>query len=224
MASRPNSGFLDRDLPYLPAEIKSLVADFLIKSDLKNVRLVSRDWSAPATPSLFDRVFVSPYDKDLQIFANITHDPILASSIKELICDTSTIPELSYEEYFYQLRREVSSITWRPEKRFPFRSSSRRINRFVNGITQDESEPGELLSKYGREQLIENGYRFSRELSAEENVNIGGAHCTEPIILLYVQDCVGFQICKRSRWTMTCGTGIACTPPSKCHSDTHLML
>ncbi len=175
MASRPNSGFLDRDLPYLPAEIKSLVADFLIKSDLKNVRLVSRDWSAPATPSLFDRVFVSPYDKDLQIFANITHDPILASSIKELICDTSTIPELSYEEYFYQLRREVSSITWRPEKRFPFRSSSRRINRFVNGITQDESEPGELLSKYGREQLIENGYRFWRELSAEENEHWGSA-------------------------------------------------
>jgi len=101
MASRPTFVDPDRDLPYLPAEVKSLVADFLIKSDLKNVRLVSRDWSAPATPSLFDRVFISPYHKDLQTFANITHDPILASSIKELVCDTPTIPELSYEEYFY---------------------------------------------------------------------------------------------------------------------------
>lgn len=55
------------------------------------------------TPCLFDRAYISPYDKDLQVFTNITQDPRLSTSIKDLVYDTSTVQELIYERYFEKI-------------------------------------------------------------------------------------------------------------------------
>lgn len=43
---------------YFPPEVKFAVLARLDKWDLKNVRLVSKEWNALATRPLFDRVYV----------------------------------------------------------------------------------------------------------------------------------------------------------------------
>ena len=162
------------NLPYLPPEIKTLVAKYLVKSDLKNLRSVAKAWSANATPLLFDRAYISPYDKDIQVFANITQNPTFASSIKDLIFDISSVPKLSYGNYFDQLRREIRSITAHPDRPFSYYSSSRQRNQFVNDITQHGRDTDLLLSKYGKERLLVEGFRLWQQLTAQEQHNLGG--------------------------------------------------
>lgn len=157
---------------HLPAEIKSLVAKFTPKSDLKNFRLASNEWNAHATPLLFDRIYISPYQKDLEVFTKITQSPVLASSTTELICDTSSIPGLSHKDYFYELRHEVKLITRWVEKGSPFYSSNRRTNLFVKSITQYQTELNGLYSKYGEEALVKGGFRLWQQMVIEIRHNL----------------------------------------------------
>lgn len=68
----PHAVPLPANAVYLPIEIRAIIVQFLDKKDLKQLRLVSNDWSFLATTPLFDRVFVSPHKKDLEIFNNVT--------------------------------------------------------------------------------------------------------------------------------------------------------
>jgi len=165
---------IDQSPSHLPAEIKSLLVKCTPKSDLKNLRLASKEWNAHATPLLFDRIYISPYQKDLEVFTKITQSPVLASLTTELICDTSSVPKLSHEDYFHELRHEVRSITRWPKKDSPFHSSNRRTNRFVNGITQIQTEPNELFLKYGEEPLITGGFRLWQQMVTEIRRNLNG--------------------------------------------------
>lgn len=164
---------------HLPAEIKDLVAKFTPKSDLKNFRLASKEWNAHVTPLLFDRIYISPYQKDLEVFTKITQSPVLASSTTELICDTSSVPALSHEDYLNELRREVRLITRWIKKGSPFHSSNRRTNRFVKSITHYQTEPNGLYSKYGEEALVKGGFRLWQQIVIEIRRNLtGGSYYT----------------------------------------------
>lgn len=164
---------------HLPAEIKDLVAKFTPKSDLKNFRLASKEWNAHATPVLFDRIYISPYQKDLEVFTKITQSPVLASSTTELICDTSSVPALSHKDYFDELRHEVRLITRWTKKGSPFHSSNRRTNRFVRSITHHQTEPIDLFSKFGEEALVKGGFRLWQQIAKEIRCNLtGGSYYT----------------------------------------------
>ncbi|CAF9936139.1 MAG: hypothetical protein ALECFALPRED_006711 [Alectoria fallacina] len=163
--------------PYLPAEVKGLVAECLQKSDLKSLRYVSKQWHAMATPSLFDRVYISPRDKDIQVFSNVTKHPVLRSSVKELICDISEIPELSHEEYFYDLCDELRYITASLSTKHPFNSPHPRLNNFVNAIIRDKMTRGVMFSKHANDRLVVEGYQLWQELAVEERQNLKvGSH------------------------------------------------
>ena len=164
-------------LPYLPPEIKCLVAEHLAKADLKNLRCICKAWTSSATSLLFDTLYISPYDKDLEVFISIIHDPTLACSIKELVFDVSSVPELSYQDYFDELRREIRSFTGQPNERFPFYSSCRRLNQFVNDVTKKGGDSSLLLSRYSGEKLVVEGFHMWQQLAAQEQYNLrGGLH------------------------------------------------
>ena len=162
--SPPQTGSL-----YLPPELKGLVAECLHKSELKNLRFVSQQWHAMATPLLFDRVYVSPRDKDLQIFSNITKHPVLRRSIKEMICDISEISELSHEDYFYNMCNELREMTYQLSQKHPFKGPHPTLNRFVNAVIRGKVSQPTMFSRYGNYKFIREGFQIWQQLAAEES-------------------------------------------------------
>lgn len=154
--------------PYLPAEVKSLVAECLQKSDLKSLRYVSKQWHAMATPLLFDKVYVSPRDKDIQIFSNITKHPVLRRYIKSVVCDTSEVPELSDEDYFYNLCDELRSITFCMSKKNTFKSPHPQLNKFIKAIIRGKASQLVMYCKYSSDRFVMEGFQLWQELAAEE--------------------------------------------------------
>ncbi|KAL9576223.1 MAG: hypothetical protein Q9212_007279 [Teloschistes hypoglaucus] len=151
-------------IPYLPPEIKQIVAEHLPKSVLKILRYVSREWNFIATPFLFDRVYISAYEMDFDIFNHITQTPSLANSVKEVICDLSQLVPIDYDTYLIMLQLEIKSIA-RPDQSIAFHSSNRQLNRFVNGFTRDGQTLHELKSQYG--QLLVDGYSMRNQLDEQ---------------------------------------------------------
>ena len=165
--SPPESGS-----PYLPLEIKGLVAESLQKSDLKSLRCVSKQWQAMATPPLFDKVYVSPRDKDIQVFSNITKHPVLRRHIKEMVCDTSEVPELSHEQYFHDLCDELRSLTFQLSKKHPFKSPHPELNKFINAIIRGGISHSGLFTKHATDGLVVEGFQLWRELAAQEDQSL----------------------------------------------------
>ena len=73
----------------LPLELQLGILKYLNKRDHKVVRLVNKDWSAITSGFLFDRIYWSPQDRDLEVFKAIATHPELAQCVKELIFDGS---------------------------------------------------------------------------------------------------------------------------------------
>ena len=154
--------------PYLPLEVKGIVAKFLCKSDLKNLRCVSKQWHAMATPLLFDQVYVSPRNKDIQIFSHITKHPVISRSIKKVICDVSTVPDLSHEIYFQDLCNQWRGMTVFLSKKDPFNSPQPRLNKFVNAIIRTERFSAYLFPKYANDEYVIEGWQLWQDLAKEE--------------------------------------------------------
>ncbi len=162
---------LEQSTPYLPAEIKSNVARCLIKSNLKTLRCVSKQWHAVSTPFLFDRLYVSPRDKDLRVFTNLTSHPIMSSAVKEIIYDVSYVPDLSHEEYFLALCNEVRKVTIWLTDSFNFTDPNPRLNQFVNAVIESGYSFERLFSEYGNDRLVTEGFQLWQTLVAEERRN-----------------------------------------------------
>ena len=158
----------ETDTPYLPLEVKGIVAKFLCKSNLKSLRYVSREWHAMATPLLFDQVYVSPRSKDIQIFSHITQHPVLSRSVKGMICDVSTVPDLSHQAYFHDLRHQWQDLTSALSKKDPFNSPHSRLNEFVNAIIRAKRFRGSLFSKYANDEHVIEGWQLWQDLAKEE--------------------------------------------------------
>lgn len=175
----PRSGIADNSLspptsgtPYLPTEVKGLVAECLLKSDLKSLRYVSKQWHAMATPMLFDQVYISPRDKDVQIFSNITKHPDLRRYIKNIVCDTSEISKLSHEDYFYDLCDELRSTTFCLSKKHTFKSPHPRLNKLIKTIIRGKVSQLDLFSKHANDGFVMEGFQLWQQLAAEERQSL----------------------------------------------------
>ena len=161
-------GSSNTSIPYLPLEIKGLVAKCLPKSDLKNLRYASKEWHAMATPLLFDKVYISLQDADLQVFASITKHPVLSGCIKDLIYDVSHFPELPIEEYFEMLCYDLQEIATSPSRKIPFKGPHRRLNKLVNALVRGKRSQKSLFSKYSNDEYIQDGFSKWLEAAARE--------------------------------------------------------
>lgn len=73
----------------LPNEIILMVIDHLPRKCRKQMRLVCRTWGALGARGLIGRVFISPFEKDLDVFDAITRHPVFSRAIKHLLYDSA---------------------------------------------------------------------------------------------------------------------------------------
>ena len=87
----------------LSTEIILNIFRFLIKRDLKAVRLVQQAWTNLPAAALFDQVYISPHTKDLDVLAKISCHPVYSTKVKKAIYLTDLwkkkISDLTYIEH-----------------------------------------------------------------------------------------------------------------------------
>lgn len=100
--------YWDDPYPYqaliLPQELLLAILECLEKKDLKQVRLVSKLWCPVATELLFDRIYFSAHEKDLDVFNKIGGHPLLRKAVRELVYDTTTFRDPPNYDAYYDIQ------------------------------------------------------------------------------------------------------------------------
>ena len=160
---------------YLPNEICTIILQYLQKKDLKKVRLVSKYWSSLATIPLFDRVFVSPRKKDLEVWEGITGHPTISRAVRTLVYDTTKFKlNLSYSQYYDDLVVELDTLVDEnlTTKR-PFDSGNAEVNEFIRDLKARSS--GEQISetiydKHRHDRFVAEGYHKYMDIAESEQL------------------------------------------------------
>lgn len=148
-----------------------MVLEFFEKYDLKRVRLVSKEWCSLATQFLFDKIYISPRQKDVEVFGRITTHPVLSHAVKELVYDTSHfMQELAIEDYYDGLDSEVTCVAHSWEHR-TFTSPNPEINEFVEDLKKRSAKSmnyQEVRQKHSRDSFIVEGYQLYLDYAKDE--------------------------------------------------------
>ena len=122
---------------------------YLDKSDLKNARLVSKQWSGCASEYLFTKLFVSPHSLNLEGFVTITRDPRLSKCVEELEYDAVHFsPYMTISQYFMILWYQTRIIT--SAKEYGLEKSDPEIHcylTFHNELKQNPNLSDEMMAK-----------------------------------------------------------------------------
>lgn len=147
---------------YLPLEVKRIILEDFTKLDLKLVRLVSKDWCLAAVPLLFDRIYISPKKRDLDVFIDIIDHPVLCQAPRSLIWDaTYFLPRKDQKHYMKRLLHEARFI-----HRRKFDDASTPYQHFINACfdMKDGAEARErVLSDYQHAAFVEAGFKVWQE-------------------------------------------------------------
>lgn len=93
----------------LPDELLLITLSYLNKRDLKTARVVCKTWSCCSAEYLFDKVFVSPHELNLQVFKDISQHPLLRKCVRTLEYDGAHfLPNMTFASYFTELLNDVS--------------------------------------------------------------------------------------------------------------------
>lgn len=156
---------------YLPPEVKVAVLSSLYKRDLKNVRLVSKEWNALATGPLFDRVYVSCRAVDMEVFKNMTSHPVISSVVKEVVFDGSQFTKnMKFKDYFDEIYYfVVRFIALETEPDMLFKSADVQINKFVRDYKKKTSSRSKLYKTHKLDTFLVEGHQKYRDYSAFEH-------------------------------------------------------
>ena len=77
---------MDSSFLALPDEVLILILAFMRKRELKCMRLMSHFFEALSTPLLFDRVYFSGFQEDLNVLKAISQHERLRYFVKEIVC------------------------------------------------------------------------------------------------------------------------------------------
>lgn len=148
--------------PYLPLEVKHIILEDFNKSELKLVRLVSKDWCLAAVPLLFDRIYISPRERDVDVFIEIVDHPVLCQGPKSLIWDASYCLRRKNQKHY--LRRLLHEARYIHPHRFD--DPSTQYEKFINACYDmkygAEAMDG-VLFKYQHAAFVEEGYKIWQE-------------------------------------------------------------
>ena len=170
----------------LPSELVLMSLRYLNKADLKNARLVSKQWSSCASEHLFTKLFISPHRLNLQIFVDVTRDPKLSKYVKELEYNAVHFsPHITISEYFDRLWRQTVGVAW--AKQGVHKESDPEILHFVTLLKNSERDWDRTKEIKAEARLqcfdfafIQEGYqRWMEEAHFEQG-------CTEKSVLLHV--------------------------------------
>ena len=81
----------------LPAELVAFILESLEKRDLKALRLSYKAWRPLIMPLLFNRAFIAPREKDLEVLRLMSAHEEIRLCVKELVLDTSYFKNM-YDE------------------------------------------------------------------------------------------------------------------------------
>ena len=167
----------------IPPELKLKVLQQLEKKDIKAVRLVSKQWSICTPNSLFNRIYWSPQDPDLNVFHNIVSDPVLAGCVKELVFDGSQFGiGVTKRQYLDDLCLQIDELFDDVLLRsLPVDSGDPEVDTLANTIrtltsTEEVVECyEELWSLCGKFKFVGEGYRKWRILAQHQLTKMGDA-------------------------------------------------
>lgn len=138
-----------------PAEVVSMSLQYLNKSDLKNARLVSKQWSGCASEYLFTKLFVSPHKLNFEGFVTIAQDPRLSMCVEELEYDAvHFLPYITISQYFKLLWRQTKIGTITSAKECGLKKFDSEILRYLtfhNDLKQNPYTSDEIMAKAWRE-------------------------------------------------------------------------
>ena len=83
----------------VPNEISITILSHLQKRDLKRVRLTCKRLAALGGQMLVGNLYLSPREKDMEIFDAVTQHPDLKISVKNIIYDTAQFVKYTFPEY-----------------------------------------------------------------------------------------------------------------------------
>lgn len=97
----------------LPPEIWIVVFQYLSKSDLKTIRLISRTWSDFSSKYLFDTVYVSSFQIDYDNLATISQHPRFPKFVRYLRFDGSQFTDCLTKQGYLELVTQQISVLYR---------------------------------------------------------------------------------------------------------------
>lgn len=179
---------------YLPTELQIAVLGYLGQRDLKNVRLVSKAWCSPATPPLFDRLYVSPRPRDMEVFEEVTRHPVLCATIREIVYDTSHIPEMPYHEYFHKVCRHIEVVLLSGKEPSNLdQGLNEVVAALASGDTGHATLLTDLFNEYRNASFFVDAYQNWGALAKYESRVLLGKH---KVPLFYSEVHVGMQCLK----------------------------
>ena len=171
----------------LPTEIFLQVLQNLTNSDLKVVRLASKESSACAAEFLFRKMYISKQKEDLDAFKEFTNHPLIRKCVRTLEYDAVGFPpDLSESEYYRVLWYQVRSLLYitQESRRKTFVSPDPQINEFMshcsNGHTIVWDDDLDIQERYrtAHEEdfkdftFIKEGYRKWMERGSFEKLHM----------------------------------------------------
>ena len=167
----------------LPPEIKEEILQHLGKQDLKAVRFVAKDWSACAARFLFNRIYWSPQDKDLDVFNSLANAKF-AGSVQELVFDGSQFNiDMTEKFYFHFLCHHIYSLcpNWLDSLKEQAKFCQSTLSDLVAAIwsfaegDHDLSEEviEDLWKDFDGQAIIEEGYSRWAELALKQRSRMG---------------------------------------------------
>ena len=148
-----------------PFELQKIILGYLKKYELKQVRLVSKTCSSLATPLLFNRVYVSLKQLDLEVFTHCATHPVISSTIKEIIYDLSLFdPNITRHGYCRQLARGIPRQFYSE----PFENPSHPYQHFVNEYCARVSSVADICRNHENDAYVVEGYQLWQDHARQE--------------------------------------------------------
>ncbi|KAL8935327.1 MAG: hypothetical protein Q9216_005485 [Gyalolechia sp. 2 TL-2023] len=147
----------------LPNELLLLILGHLSNKDLKQARLACRKLALLGLEALnVETVYISPRNKDMEVFDAITQHPILRKSVKHLVYDLAQFVNLHPEHYFTALCRQIDL-----QSRL---GSDRELQRLVEEYIQPKKNAPqeELFVRFLRDRTLMDGFSHYKTLAQEQ--------------------------------------------------------
>ena len=154
-----------RSLSNLPNEMLSMILKLLEKDQLKSVRCTCKLFETMVSPLLFDKIYISPHQKNLDVFRQITEHSDLCRYPRELVYDIQKFKaNIDPGEYYKELCNQIR-YSFRNQSRSSFHHADKDIEGLVRmtcGIPREDAD-------YSTCRVVKRGLEIYREKVEEED-------------------------------------------------------
>ncbi|KAL8951950.1 MAG: hypothetical protein Q9222_002102 [Ikaeria aurantiellina] len=151
----------------IPNEIILEILSCLPIRDLKQARLVNKSLASLGAQLLVDTLYLTPRERDMEIFDKITQHPEMRKSVKRLHYDSAQLRRLSLWDYFDRLCEQFSGEGYNQHEEVPFGSEGESLKRMIEETTQPDYH-WERFDRCQHHVLLVDGHRLYSQYSQEQ--------------------------------------------------------